>query len=151
VNFKLQPILQSGPSLSVKEVYDSLRTTVRWTPLTGSGLRIKLHHVTLRTKHYQHRGTLWHVKTQIKSIEHKKPCNTFVRSILQLLSAVLISWVIPHMLNNVALWGIIKTQIVFQLSLCILLFSILQYNYILLSQHHQVSVSAVDQSRVLEK
>jgi len=55
------------------------------------------------------------------------------------------------MLNNVALWGIIKMQIVFQLSLCILLFSILQYNYILLSQHHQVSVSAVDQSRVFEK
>lgn len=101
---------------------------VRWTPLTGSGLRIKLHHVTLRTKHYQHRGTLWHVKTQIKSIEHEKPCNDFVRSILQLLSApngtkvVLISWVIPHVLNNATLWGIIKMQILFQLSLCILLF-----------------------------
>lgn len=112
------------------EVYDSLKTIVRWTPLTGSGLRIKMHHVTLRTKHYQHRGTLWHAKTQIKSIEHKKPCRLMVRlgPFWQLLrapngtKAALISWVIPHVLNNATLWGIIKMQILFQLSLCILLF-----------------------------
>lgn len=75
---------KSSPSHCEKEVYDSLGTIVRWTPLTGSGLRIKPRHVTLCTKHYQHRGTLWHVKIQIKSIE---PCNAAVRPILQLLSA----------------------------------------------------------------
>lgn len=153
------PFFKSSPSLCVKEVYDSLRTIVRWTPLTGSRLRIKPHHVTLRTKHYQHRGTLWHVKTQIKSIEHKKPCNAFVRSILQLLSApngtkaVLISRVIPHVLNNATLWGIIKMQqILFQRSLCILLFFPFSCTTTYSTAIPASSgISAVDQSRVFEK
>lgn len=102
------------------------------------------------------KGTLWQVKTQRKSIEHRKPYNIFVRSILQILNGwkgtrvVFVSWVIPNMLNNAAPWGIIKMQILFQLSLCILLFfhSPVQLHTAVPASS---GISAVDQRKVFQK